>query len=79
MGLLFRGDQREDFVAMIEEIAERVEDLCLSDAQRFRDRDDRFATPVQCDDVAHGDSQPVDDRLPSADSIKANDVRMLPS
>ena len=69
MGLLFRGDEREDFVAMIEEIAERVADLCLGDAERLGDLEDRFATPVQRDDVAHGNSQPVDDRLPSADPI----------
>ncbi len=32
MGLLFVGDEREDFLAMVEEVAEGVEDLSLSDA-----------------------------------------------
>jgi hypothetical protein len=32
---------------------------------------------VQRDHVAHGNSQPVDDRLASADPVKANYVRML--
>jgi hypothetical protein len=55
MGLLFRGDEREDFVAMIEEIAERVEDLSLGDTERLGDLEDRFAAPVQRNDVANGD------------------------
>ena len=69
MGLLFPDDEREDFVAMIEEIAERVEDLCLGDAERLGDLEDRVAAPVQRDHLAHGNSQPVDDRLPSADLV----------
>jgi len=36
MGLLFRGDEREDFVAMIDEIAERVEDLKRTSARHIK-------------------------------------------
>ncbi len=77
MGLLFCGDEREDFVAMIEEVAQRVEDLGLGDAQRLGDLQDRFAAPVQRGHVAHGNSQPVNDGLASAYPIKANNVGML--
>jgi hypothetical protein len=47
MGLLFLGDEREDFVPMVGEVAEGVEDLGLGDAQRLGDLQDRFAAPVQ--------------------------------
>ncbi len=69
-----RGDEREDFVAMIEKVAERVEDLCLGDAERLGDLQDRLAAPVQCDHVALGNPQPVNDGLASAYSIKASNM-----
>jgi len=77
MGLLFLGDEREDFVAMIEEVAQRMEDLCLGDTQRLGNLQDRFAAPVQRDHVADGNAQPVNDGLTSAYSIEANNMGML--
>src|SRR5262245_8475530 len=73
MGLLFLGDQPEDFVAMVEEVAERVEDLGLGDAQRLGDLQDRFAAPVQRDHVADGHPQPVDDGLAPANVREPHD------
>ena len=77
MGLLFLGDEHEDFSAMIEEIAQRVEDLGLGDLQVLGDLQDRFAAPMRRSDMAHGNSQPVNDGLASANAIKANDVGVL--
>jgi hypothetical protein len=77
MGLLFLGDEREDFVAMIEEVAEGVENLGLGNAQGLGDLQDRFAAPVQRGHVAHGHSQPINDGLASANAVGANNVRML--
>ena len=42
MRLLFLGDEREDFVAMIEEVAQGVEDLGLGDAERLGDLHEWF-------------------------------------
>jgi hypothetical protein len=77
MGLLFLGDESEDFVAMIEEVAQGVEDLGLGDVQGLGDLQDRFAAPVKRGHVAHGHSQPINDGLASANAIEANDVRMF--
>jgi hypothetical protein len=77
MGLLFLSDEREDFVAMVEEVAERVEDLGLGDAQRLGDLQDGFAAPVQRDHVADGHPQPVDYGFAAADAFQPDDVRML--
>ena len=77
MGLLFLGDEREDFALMIEEVAQGVEDLCLGDAQGLGDLQDRLAATVQRDDVTNRDPQAVDDRLAAADTFQPDDVRML--
>ena len=77
MGLVFLGDEREDFGAMIEEVAQRVENLGLGDAQVLGDLDDRFAAPVQRSNMACGNSEPVNDVLASANAIEPNDVGML--
>lgn len=77
MGLLFLGDQREDFVAVVEEVAQRVEDLGLGDAQRLGDLQGRLAEPVQRDDMADRHPQPVDHGFAAADAFQPNDVRVL--
>jgi hypothetical protein len=77
MGLLFLGDQREDFLPMIEEVAERVEDLGLGDAQRFGNFHNRFAVPMQRNDVADSHAQSIYQRLTAADAFETDDVRML--
>jgi hypothetical protein len=77
MGLLFCGDEPEDFVAVIEEIGERVEDLGFGDVQGVGDFQNRFPAPVQRGHVAHGHSQAINDRFASANAIKANNVGML--
>src|SRR5262245_19637352 len=74
MGLLFLGDQREDLVAVVEEVAQRVEDLGLGDAQRLGDLQDRFALPVQRDHVTDRHPQPVDHGFAAADPFDSDDV-----
>src|SRR5436305_14183105 len=74
MGLLFLGDQREDFVAVVEEVAQRVEDLGLGDAQRLGDLHGRLAEPVQRDDMANRHAQAVDDGFAAADAFQQDDV-----
>jgi hypothetical protein len=76
MGLFFLGDEREDFVAMIEEVAQGVEDLSLGQAQGLGDLQDRFATPMKRDDVTDGYLQAVDHGLAAADAFQPDDVRM---
>src|SRR6516162_5120511 len=77
MGLFFLGDQRQDFITMVEEITQRVENLRLGDAQRLGDIQDRFALPMQRHDVANGHTQAIDYRLAAADAFEANDMRMF--
>ena len=77
MGLLFLGDEREDLVAVVEEVAQGVEDLGLGDAQRLGDLQDGFAAAVQRDHVADGHAPPVDHGLAAADAREPDDVRML--
>jgi hypothetical protein len=77
MGLLFPGDEREDFVAMIEEVTERVEDLSLGDAQGLGDIEDRFAALMQRDHVTDCHAQPVDHRLAAADAFQTDNVGVL--
>src|SRR6266536_1405187 len=73
VGLPFLSDQREDFVPVVEEIAEGVEDLSLGDPQRLGDLQDRFAAAVQGGDVADGHAQPVDHGLAAADAFEPDD------
>ena len=77
MGSLFLEDEREDFFAMIKEVAQRVENLGLGYAQALGNFQYRFAAPVKRGDVAHGNPQTVDDGLASANGIDAKDVRVL--
>jgi hypothetical protein len=77
MGLFFFGDGRQNLVAMIEEIAERVEDLCLVQSQGFHYFRDRFPAPMKSSDVSNGDAQPVNYGLATANAFVANDMRML--
>jgi hypothetical protein len=77
MGLLFPGDEREDFVAMIEEVTERVEDLSLGDAQGLGDLDNRFTALAQSHHVTDGHAQPVDHRLAAAHAFQPDDVGVL--
>jgi hypothetical protein len=52
-----RAISREGFVAVVEEVAQRVEDLA-SVMPRLGDLQDRFALPVQRDHVADGHRNP---------------------
>jgi hypothetical protein len=74
MGLLFQGDQRQDFVTVIEEVTQRVENLSLGDAQRLGDVENRFAPLMQGDNVADGHPQAVNHWLTPANAFEANDV-----
>jgi hypothetical protein len=76
MGLLFLSDKREDLLAMVEEVAEGVEDLGFGDAQRFGDIQYRFTLSVQCDHVADGHPQTVNHRLAAADAFEPDDMRI---
>jgi len=77
MGLLFLGDEREDFVAMIEEVAKRVEDLSFAYAQCLGDVENRFAALTQRDHVTNGHAQPVDHRLAAADAFQPDNVGVV--
>jgi hypothetical protein len=77
MGLLFLGDEREDFVAMIEEVTKRVEDLGLGDAQSLGDIENRFAALMQRDHVTDTHAQSVDHRLAAADAFEPDYVGVL--
>lgn len=52
MGLLFLGDERHYFVAMIKEIAQGVEYLGLRNSQGLGDVEDGFAMLVKRDYMA---------------------------
>jgi hypothetical protein len=77
MSVLFLRDQRQDFRAMIEEVAERVEDLRLGNSESLGNVNDRFATLMQRNHVADSHPQPVNDRLASANALQPDDVRMF--
>jgi hypothetical protein len=77
MGLLFLRDQSQDFVAMVEEITQRVEYLRFGDVQGLGNFDNRFPALMQCHNVADGHAQSVDHRLSAAEGLEANDVWMF--
>jgi hypothetical protein len=74
MGLLFLSDEGQDFVAVVEEVTQRVEDLGLRDAEGFGDFENSFAPLVQRNHVADGHAQAVDQWLAAADAFATNDV-----
>jgi hypothetical protein len=77
MGQLFLGDERQDFVAMVEEVTERVENLGLGYAQSFSNLQNGFAALMQGNHVADSDAQGIDNRFAAADAREAHDVRVL--
>src|SRR5260370_31949754 len=77
MGLLFLSDERRDFVAMVEEVTERVENLGLSQTQGLDNVGNRLAALMKGRDVADGHAQAVDYRLPAADAFEPANMRML--
>src|SRR5262245_47872008 len=77
MGLLFQSNEPQDLVAVVEEVAKRVEHLGLRDAQGLSDVEDRFAALVQRNDVANRHTQAVDHRFAPADAFEAHDVWVL--
>jgi len=74
MGLFFLGNEREDFVAMVAEVTQGVEDLRLGDSQGIRDGGNGFALLMQRDHVAHAHPQSVNHRLAAANACQANNV-----
>jgi hypothetical protein len=77
MGLFFLGNEREDFIAMVEEITQRVEDLGLGNAQGLGDVEDRFALLMERDHVPDGHAQSINHRLAAADAFQPDDVRVF--
>src|SRR5262245_55996805 len=77
MGLLFPSDERHDFVAMIAEVTERVENLGLRQSQGFGALGNRLATLMKHRHVSDRDAQAVDHRLAATDAFTANDMGML--
>src|SRR6516165_1853069 len=77
MGEFFLGDERQNLLAMIEEVAQRVEDLRLGYAKCLGNLQDRFPLSMQRGDVPNGHAQPVDHRLAPTDIRQALDMRML--
>jgi hypothetical protein len=53
MRLLFPADSCQNLFAMIEEIAERVENLGLGDVQCLGDLQNRFASLMERNDVTN--------------------------
>src|SRR5437879_3020532 len=77
MGLLFLSDERQDLVAMVEEVAKRVEDLSLAYAQGLGDIENRFTALMQRDHMTNGYAQPIDHRLAAADALQPDNVGVL--
>ena len=72
MGLPFLGYERGDFVAMIEEIAQTVENLSFGNVQGIRDLEDGFALKVKRGDMPHRDAQSVNNRFATANPVASN-------
>jgi hypothetical protein len=77
MGLLFLGNEGENFVAMVEEVAERVENLGLGEAQSLRDVGNGLPTLMEGGDMTNCHAQAVNDRLAAADAWEADDMWVL--
>jgi len=77
MGLLFLGNQRHDFIVVIEEVAESMINLSFAQSQSLCDFHDAFAAKVESSHVANGYTQAVHHRLPAADVFQADNMRMI--
>jgi hypothetical protein len=77
MGLLFQSDERRDFVAMVEEVTERVENLGLRQSQGLGDLGNRFAKLMERRHVSDSDAQAVNHRLAAANAFQPNDMGTL--
>ncbi len=77
MSLFFLRDEVHDLLAVIEEIAQTVNNLRLGDVQSVSNFQDRFAAKIESGDMANGDSQTVDEWFPSTDGFSSNDVGVV--
>src|SRR5437867_4448020 len=77
MGVLFQRNERHDFVPMIEEIAQGVEDLGFAQTQCQGDLLNCFPALVKRSDVPDGDAQAVDDRFAPAHSFEAENMWVI--
>src|SRR5437764_1125524 len=74
MRLLFARDQSSDFVAMIKEVAQRVDHLGVREVEGPGYLGNRFTPKIKRGYVPHRNSQPVDDWFATANSLQADDV-----
>ena len=77
MGLLFLSDERLNFLAVVEVVAQRVEHLGFGQVQGLGNVRDRFAALVQRGHVANRDAQAVNHRLTATNTLVSDDVRMF--
>jgi hypothetical protein len=77
MGLLFLRHERQNLLAMVGEVAERVENLGFGDAQGRGNVGNWLPAMVKSRDVTHGHSQAVDYRLAPAQAFEPNDMWVL--
>jgi hypothetical protein len=77
MGLLFLGDERQNFVAMIGKKTQRVKDLGFGNSQVLRDFGNWFTNLVQHGHVADGYSKAINHRLTTAKTFTADNVRVV--
>jgi hypothetical protein len=75
MGLFFQGDQRQNLVAVIKKVTERVENLRLAEVQVLRDFMDTLAALIQRDYVPDGHAQAIDYGFASTKAFDSNNVR----
>src|SRR6516164_2157645 len=77
MGLLFLRHERQNLLAMVGEIAERVENLGFRDAQGRGNVGYWLPAMVKSCHVTHGHSQAVDYRLAAAQAFEPKDMWVL--
>jgi hypothetical protein len=77
MCLLFLNDQRRDFVTMVEEVTERVENLGLSQSKCFGDVRNWFAAQMKRGNVANGHPQTVNYWLAATQAFEPDNMRMV--
>src|SRR5687767_2127006 len=77
MALLFLSDQGGDLLAVVEEVAQGMDDLGFGEVEGGRYLRDRFAQEIEGGHVPNGDAQTVNERLAAANAFPADDVGVL--
>jgi hypothetical protein len=74
MGVVFQGDERQDFVSVVEEVTEGVEDLGLGEVQGLGNLED--GSPRWCN-VTTWRTATANRRLPAHLAFESNDMRVF--